>query len=171
MKTPEPEFITVGRIAATSGINGKVKVIPETDFPQRFTRNATVYINRQPFTIESAEGRGEKLVLKFRSINSIEEAGKLRGKVLEINRSQVNPLPEGEYYHFQLIGLEVRTVRGEVLGEITGILPTGSNDNYAVRREKGEILVPAIGDVVKSVDLEERVMVIEPMEGLLDLNR
>lgn len=161
----------MGRIVTTTGVSGKVKVIPETDFPRRFAPGATVYIDGRPFTIESAEGGGGKLVLKFRSIDNVEEAARLRGKVLEIDHRQVIPLPEGEYYHFQLIGLEVRTNRGEALGDITGILPTGSNDNYVVRSGKGEILIPAIADVVKSVDLEERVMVIEPMEGLLDLNR
>jgi 16S rRNA processing protein RimM len=84
--------------------------------------------------------------------------------------SQDNPLPEGQYYHYQIIGLQVRTTRGEYIGEITDILSGQSNDNYIVRGATGEILIPAIEDVVQSIDLDEGFITIEAIEGLLDLN-
>ena len=132
MKPPQMEFITIGRILTTWGVKGKLKVKPETDFPQRFARGARVYIDRQPMTISDSEWHGNRLAVKLETINSPEDARKLQGKVMEIHRSQVHPLPEGQYYHFQLIGLEVRTTRGEPLGNITEIISAVSNDTYVV---------------------------------------
>ncbi len=171
MKLPDLEYITIGRILTTWGVEGKLKVAIETDFPERFTPGSEVYLNRQPTTITNVEWHHGKLVIKLDSIDSIEDAQKLQGKVMEIPRSQVHALPEGQYYHFQLIGLEVRTARGETLGNITEILTTGSNDNYVVHGTKGEILIPAIEDVVKSVDPDKGYLIIEPVEGLLSLNQ
>jgi 16S rRNA processing protein RimM len=171
MKTPGLEFITIGRILAPWGVKGKVKVKVETDFPQRFVSGAEVYLDQKPQVIESAEWHNDKLVIKLRSIDSIEDAEKLRGKLIEIPFSQLQPLPEGQYYYFQLIGLKVWTTGGELLGEISEILTTGSNDVYVVSNAQGEILIPAIEDVVKSVDLEQENMVIEPIDGLLNLNQ
>lgn len=171
MKSPEAEFITVGEILAPWGVKGKLKVKVETDFPQRFTPGAKIYLNHQPVIIEDVQWHHRKLTIKLNGIDSWEDAQKLRGKLLEIHHSQVRPLPEGQYYHFQLIGLEVRTTHGELLGKITEILTTESNDNYVIRGSKGEILIPAIEDVVKSIDLDKGCMVIEPIEGLLSLNR
>ena len=89
---------------------------------------------------------------------------------VEIASDQDHPLPEGQYYHHQLIGLQVRTSQGEVLGSITDILSGKSNDNYIVRGAQGDILIPAIEDVVKSIDLDSGYVTIEVMEGLLTLN-
>jgi len=87
-----------------------------------------------------------------------------------MEHSQDNPLPEGQFYHHQVIGLKVRTTRGEYIGEITDILSGKSNDNYIVRGASGEILIPAIEDVVQSIDLDAGIVTIEPIDGLLDLN-
>ncbi len=167
MKSPDLEFITIGFILTPWGVEGKLRVKIETDFPQRFTPGARVYVNRQPMTIDSVEWHGGKLVIKFDTIDSIADAQKLRDKAIEIHPSQIQPLPEGQYYYFQLIGLEVWTTQGEMLGNITEILNTESNDNYVVRGAKGEILIPAIEDVVKSVDLDKGYMIVEPITGLL----
>jgi len=169
MKSSELEFITVGRILGPWGAEGKLKVRTETDIPQRFAPLSKIYINHQPTTIESTDWHNGRLVIKLNSINSVEDAQKLRGQSIEIHRSQVSPLPEGQYYHFQIIGLEVRTTEGEVLGNITEILTGQSNDNYLVRGPRGETLIPAIEDVVKSIDITAGCMVIEAINGLLDL--
>jgi len=89
---------------------------------------------------------------------------------VEIEHSQDYPLPEGQYHHYQIIGLQVKTTQGELLGNITEILTGKSNDNYIVRGAKGEIIIPAIEDVVQSIDIDAGVITIEPIEGLLDLN-
>ncbi|HJX12812.1 MAG TPA: PRC-barrel domain-containing protein [Dehalococcoidales bacterium] len=89
---------------------------------------------------------------------------------MEEEHRQEDPLPEGHYYHDQIIGLEVRTTRGEVVGTVTDILSGKSNDNYIVAGARGEVLIPAIGDVVRSIDLERGCLIIEAIEGLLELN-
>ena len=167
MKSSNPEFITIGQIIAPWGIKGKLKVKVVTDFPQRFTPSSKIYINRQPMTINSTEWHKGKAIIKLNTIDSIEDAQRLRGKLIEIHHSQVYPLPEGQYYHFQLIGLEVWTTGGELLGNITEILTAESNDNYVVRGTKGEVLIPAIDDVIKSVDLDRGRITIEAIKGLL----
>jgi len=152
-------------------MKGKLKVAVVTDFPQRFAPFSKVYISRQPMTIDSAEWHKGKAIVKLNAINNIEDAQRLQGQPVEIHYSQLQPLPEGQYYHFQLIGLEVWTTQGELLGNITKILTTESNDNYVVNGAKGEILIPAIEDVVKSIDLNKGCIIIEPIEGLLSLNQ
>jgi len=171
MKSPQPEFIIVGKILAPVGVKGKLKVELATDFPERFAPRSTVYIEHQQMTIDSTEWRKGKAIIKLRSIDSVKQAEELRGQLVEIPHSQLRPLPEGQYYHFQLIGLEVWTTRGELLGDITEILTAQSNDNYVVSGVQGEILIPAIEDVVKSIDLDEGHVVVEPIEGLLSLNQ
>ncbi len=89
---------------------------------------------------------------------------------MEIEHSQDSPLPEGQYHHHQIIGLQVKTTQGELLGNITEILTGKSNDSYIVRGAKGEIIIPAIEDVVQSIDIDAGMITIEPIEGLLDLN-
>ena len=171
MKPSELEFIVIGQILAPWGIKGKLRVEVITDFPQRFASCSQVYINRQPMIIGSAEWHRGKVIIKLNTIDSIDDARRLQGKSIEIHYSQLQSLPEGQYYHFQLIGLEVWTTQEELLGNITEILTADSNDNYVVSGAKGEILIPAIEDVVKSIDLDEGRIVIEPIEGLLGLNQ
>ena len=171
MKPSEPEFVTIGKIIAPSGTRGNVMVMVITESPQRFAPSSKVYINRQPMTIDSCTWRKGKALIKLNTIDNTKDAEKLRGQPVEIHHSQLKPLPEGQYYQFQLIGLEVWTTQGELLGNISHILTAESNDNYVVRGAKGELLIPAIEDVVKSIDLNQGRMVIEAIEGLLSLNQ
>jgi len=171
VETSKLEFITIGEIVAPQGTKGKLKVKVLTDFPHRFAANSTVYINHQPITIEYSTWYKGMVVIKVPVIDSRQDAEQLRGAMIEIPHSQLQPLPEGQYYLFQLIGLEVWTTDGELLGNVREILTAESNDNYVVTGEEGEFLIPAIEDVVKSVDLEAKRITIEPMEGLLGLNK
>ena len=171
MKSSDLDFIAIGQILAPWGIKGKLKVKVITDFPQRFAPSSTVYVNRQSMTIDSTEWRKGKVIVKFDAINSIKAAQRLQGQPIEIHQSQLYSLPEGQYYHFQLIGLEVWTTQGELLGHITEILAAESNDNYVVKGDEGEILIPAIEDVVKSIDLNKGCIVVEAIPGLLSLNQ
>jgi 16S rRNA processing protein RimM len=163
-----PEFLIVGRILAPWGIKGEVKVEVITDFPERFAPRNLVYLDARPFEIESCRPHKQSLVLKLTSVDSVEAAEKLRDGELTIPRSELPELPEGQYYTFQLIGLDVVTTDGKRLGRIMDIMTTGSNDVYIVEGKRGEILIPAIEDVVKSVDLKKGTITIEAIEGLLD---
>jgi 16S rRNA processing protein RimM len=170
-KSPEPDFITIGRILSPWGVQGKVRVQIETDFPQRFSPGQQVFIDGRPLTILDISWHRDRPILKLSTIDRTEDARKLQGKAIEITPGQLQPLPEDHYYHFQLIGLEVKTVDGEKLGKITEIITGESNDVYVVDTARGQVLVPAIEDVVKTVNLERGYMEIEPIIGLLELNR
>ena len=122
-------------------------------------------------TIADVSWHRDRPIIKFSTIDCAEDARQLRGKSIDIPQSQLHPLPEDHYYHFQLIGLRVVTTGGEPLGEIKEILAGKSSDTYVIQSTEGEILIPAIEDVVRSVDLERGIMEIEPMAGLLELNR
>ena len=170
-ETFDSDLITIGRIIAPWGIKGQVSVQIETDFPQRFSPSEQVFIDGKPVTIVDVSWHRGRPLIKFNTIDCTEDARQLRGKPIEIPQSQIQPLPEDHYYHFQLIGLEVRTVGGEHLGKIREVLAGESNDTYVVQGTEGEILIPAIEDVVKSIDLAHGYMEIEPIAGLLELNR
>ena len=171
MKSSNLDFMTIGRILAPWGTRGKLKVKVITDFPQRFALSSTVYINRQPMTIDSTEWYKGEVIIKLNAADNIQAARQLQGQPVEIHHSQLYSLPEGQYYHSQLIGLEVWTTQGELLGNITAVLTAKSNDNYVVKGNEGEILIPAIEDVVKSIDLNKGRIVIEAIPGLLSLNQ
>lgn len=162
-----PEFLIVGRILAPWGIKGEVKVEVITDFPERFAPHNLVYLDSRPFEIESCRPHKQHLVLKLATVDSVEAAEKLRGGDLTTPRAELPELPEGQYYTFQLIGLDVVTTEGKPLGHIKDIMTTAGNDVYIVEGKRGEILIPAIEDVIKSIDLKKGTITIEAIEGLL----
>lgn len=163
-----PEFLIVGRILAPWGTRGEVKVEVVTDFPERFAPGKIVCLNARQLEIETCRPHQQHLVVKLATIDSVEEAEKLRGQDLTIPGSELHPLPEGQYYTFQIIGLNVVTTEGKKVGKVTDIMATPSNDVYIVEGKQGEVLIPAIEDVVKSIDLKKRKIIIEAIEGLLD---
>lgn len=162
----DSRFIVIGRVVVPWGVKGEVKVEVMTDFPDRFSPPEEVHIDGAPLTIERSRWHKGRVILKLATIDSVEAAERLRGRMLEIPISGLRTLPEGDYYQFQLLGLEVWTTAGELVGKITDILPTGSNDVYVVRSNGEEMLIPAIEDVVKAVELDKGRILIELMQGL-----
>jgi 16S rRNA processing protein RimM len=171
MNNPEPEFIIVGTIISPWGLHGQIKVDVETDFPQRFSSSSQVFINGQARIIENAIWRKGRVIIKIEGIDTEDEAERITGAPVEIHHSQLFALDEGEYYHFQLVGLRVETTDGDFIGEISEILTMASADVYVVKGKEGDILIPAIDEIVKSVNPEQGILVIEPVDGLLNLNR
>jgi len=172
--TPQaPEYITIGLIMSAVGLKGEIRIHPATDFPEaRFKPGATVYIDATAHTVAAARAHKGQMVIKLESVTDRPQAAALSGQRLEIHRSQIETSPDDGYYYYQLEGLEVWTVDGQRLGTITQILPTGSNDNFVVRDDAGaEILIPAIDDVVRAVDLDAGHVTIQPLPGLLELNQ
>jgi 16S rRNA processing protein RimM len=158
-------LITIGKIVAPHGVRGDVRVIPLTDFPERFTKLKSVLIDDRTLIIQGVRYHKQFVLLKFRDIDSINEVECLRGKLLQIQRKDVAPLPEGRYYQFEIIGLAVYNEQDECLGTITEILETGSNDVYVVEnRENKQILVPALKDVVKKIDIPSGKMIVKLQE-------
>ncbi len=166
------EWIVVGTIYTTHGLRGDVKVYPLTDSPRRFLDLTDVVIEdrrggRCGATIDRVRFQKDRVILHFEGKNSAETvAPYLQGQIL-VHRSQAVPLPEGRYYFADIIGLSVYTEAGECLGEVTDILETGSNEVYVVSQGGREVLIPAIREVIREVDLEGGRLVIHVMEGLL----
>ncbi len=166
-ETPTPGYVAVGRIAGVWGLRGDLKVEPLTDFPERFAAGASVCLAGVAHTIEKSRRQRGLVLLKLAGIDTVTAAEALRHRLLEVPEEEVRPLAEGQYYHFQILGLEVRTTAGDVLGRVEQIIATGSNDVFVVRGPRGEVLVPAIDDIVTSVDTAAGRIEIEVVEGLL----
>ena len=167
------DLVTIGRIAGTHGYKGTVKVVPLTDFPERFQSLQQVYLNHagvvRPVVVESAVPQNKMVLVTLRGLESKEDALTFRGALLMVEEKDVYPLPDGVYYHFQLVGLQVIDSQHGELGKLAEVMETGANDVYLVQSpEYGEILIPAIGEVIQSVDLEQGVMKVTLLPGLLD---
>ena len=138
-----------------------------SDVPNRFDNGQVLFVQARRLTIVSSQPlRAGQVVLSFDGVNSPGEAQRLVGQHLTIPPGESPQLPDGEYFHYQLLGLSVETTEGELLGKITEILETGSNDVYVVRGEKGEVLVPALSSVITDVRVDDGVMLVSLPEGL-----
>lgn len=157
----------IGRVLAPWGIRGQMRVKPLTDFPERFSPGQVVHFEGRAVSVEKSHQMGRTIILKLETIDTVEDSERLRGHFLEIRASETHPLPPDQYYQFQVLGMEVWTDEGDLLGKVGEILPTGSNDVYVVPGRRGEILIPAIEDVVKEVDLERGRITVHVIEGLL----
>lgn len=168
------DMLRVGVISSTHGVRGEVKVFPTTDDPARFEELETVLLDTEKEKLE-LEIAGVKffknmVILKFKGYDSINDVERYRGKDLWITREQAVPLGEDENFVADLIGLAVVTDGGETLGTMKDVMFTGANDVYVVERENGkELLLPAIKDCILDVDLENGVMTVHVLDGLLDL--
>ena len=167
------DLLRVGVIVSTHGIAGEVKVFPTTDDVNRFKKLKKVQIDlgREKLELNIASVKFFKniVILKFKEFNNINEVGKILKKDILITREQAVPLEENENFICDLIGLKVVTDDGTLLGSLTDVLQTGANDVYIVSTQEGkEILIPAIKQCILKVDLEENIMTVHLLEGLLD---
>jgi len=148
-------------------------VIPLTDDPSRFLKlkdiTVTTGASVQQFQIEGTRKLTRTILLKLRGIHTPEEAKNLVGGFIEIEAEHLTKPPEGNYFIFEIVGLEVRNTKGEKIGEVKEVISLPANDIYIVRGEKRDYDIPAIREIVKKVDLKNRVMIIEPIDGLLEL--
>ena len=167
--------LKVGKIVNTHSLKGEVKVISSTDFEeQRFEKGTELLITRgnqvvKEVTVESYRTHKNNLLVKFVGIDSIEEAEKLKNLQIKIDSDNIGELEENEFYFHEIIGCEVFDENGKSLGEISEILTPGANDVWVIKSQNGkEILIPYIEDVVKKIDIENKKIDIEVMEGLID---
>ncbi len=166
------QYITVGEIVNTQGVHGEVRVIPATDFPERFFKTKKILVlqkgQRREYAIEKAWEHKKFVILKFAEIPDMTSAEKLKGALLQITAEELTPLPKGSYYQFQIIGLKVVDENGLELGTVSHILRTGANDVYEVKRPEGkDLLIPALKAIIKKIDLPGGKMEVELPEGLL----
>ncbi len=164
--------LEVGQIVNTFGIKGMVKVMPFTDDIRRFDKLDKVYIeknkSKKEYKIEEVKYHKNMVLIKFEGIDKIEQAEELRNSYLTVSRDSVEELEEGRYYIVDLLGLDVYTDEQVLLGTLDDIFNTGSNDIYVVKNKEGkQILLPAIEDVIKQVDLENKKIIVHLLPGLV----
>lgn len=167
------DFLQVGAITSTHGIRGEVKVFPTTDDPKRFKKLKKVILDtgreQRELEIEGVKFFKQFVILKFKGIDNINDIEKYKGKSLLVPRKDAVRLKKDEYFIADLIGMHVFLEDGSPFGRLTDVLQTGANDVYCVQSDRhGEVLLPAIGECIKNVDVEKGEMTVHILPGLLD---
>jgi 16S rRNA processing protein RimM len=162
-----PGHVAIGRVLATHALRGEMKVEPLTTRPEYFAAGKSLWIEGVSYEVESVRPQKGLILLKLSGVASSEEVERLRGRFVSLPEEALGPLPEGEYYAYQIVGLEVYEQDGERLGKVTELFPTGSNDVYVVEGPRGRILLPAIDDVIVEMDVAGGKMVVSLMDGML----
>ena len=166
------EYFEIGQIVNTSGLKGEIKIKPFTDDITKFNNFKTIYVSikkeLKEFEIERVRFSKNMVFLKLKGIDTIEEAENYRNLYLKIKRDKDEKLEKDTYYIVDLLGCKVCTDEQKELGEVIDVFSTGSNDVYVVKDELGkQVLLPAIKDVIKNVDIENKLITVHLMEGLI----
>jgi 16S rRNA processing protein RimM len=163
------DLLVVGKVVGLHGVKGEIKVLPYSDYNEEAWRVLSISTGDKENPYEVLHGRLHKRVvlLHLAGINSREDAEPLVGGEISVRRELLEELPEGEYYWFELTGMEVETDDGRFLGRIDHIFSTGGNDVFEIHGPLGEVLIPVIKDVVVNVDRERKRVTVHLLEGLL----
>jgi 16S rRNA processing protein RimM len=162
-RAPDEGFVAVGRVLAPFGIKGELKVQPLTDNPRRFAPKSRIWAGKQKVTIVGSRQAQGAVFIKLKGFHDRTSVEGFRHALLQIPETDLPPLDPGEFYRYQLIGLAVVDLEGNALGTLEEIIETGANDVYRVRTASGDdLLLPALDDVVVSIDLEARRMIVDP---------
>ena len=172
--SPE-NLLLAGEVVRPHGLDGRLKIRSFAESEKSFLQSGTIFLKprsgeTRAFTVSAVRPHKNTFLLTLKELNTLDEAEPYRGADLFIRRDSLVHEGKDEYFWFELMGLNVYLTTGEYIGTIDHILPTGGNDIYVVREGQKEVLVPAIHDVVKEINLDEKKMIIAEMEGLLDLN-
>lgn len=165
------DWVAIGEIVGTFGTRGELKILPLTDFPDRFERTSTVFAGekRIPFHILEARSHKQHIVLRLDGISSMDGAERLRGATLWIPADQITALPGDQFYLHDLIGMRVRHVNGNELGVVADVMTAPGIDHFVIQTpDGGEVLLPAVKAFIKTVDVAARSMTVEPIPGLFD---
>lgn len=166
----EPAYLVVGKLRRPHGVKGELLMEVLTDFPERLKSGVTLYGEPEydPMVLRSVRSHHKGLLVAFEGCDTPEQAGELRNMVVTVKTAERPPLPEGEYYHHQIIGLQVRTSAGQVLGRVVEILETGANDVLVVSGETGaDALIPLADPFLHEINLGQNVLVVNLIPGLL----
>src|SRR5699024_4770617 len=170
----DAKMFNVGEIINTHGIHGEVKVYQISDFMDRFEMGKSLYLAQankpvQEMIISSYRLHKGFILLKFEGYNNIDDVEGFKGSYLQVIEKQLTELPDDEYYYHEIIGCTMYTVSDNFIGIVQEIMSPGANDVFIVKNEDDkEILIPNIKLVVKSIDVNNKKIIIDPMEGLLD---
>lgn len=167
---PEIDFIVIGQITKPHGVRGEVRVMPHTDVPERFGWLEHVYVGEtspKKMAVEHARVHQGMILLKLTAVSDRLAAEALRGEWLMVPEDEAIPLEEGEYYLFELEGLEVYTTEGELLGTLTSVIETRANNVFVVQDEQGvELLLPDTDEVIQDIDFDNGRMTVTLLPGL-----
>jgi 16S rRNA processing protein RimM len=170
---PEPSHLVVGRVLRPHGVRGEVRVGLVTAYPDRLSNREALYVSSPDSpdavhrrTVEGLRFHQDVALLKLGGCDSRNDAEKLRGMLILVSLEDAAPLEPGEYYHFQIIGASVETEDGERLGTVSEVLETRANDVFIVRGPGGDILLPAVEEVVRDVDPEAGRIIVHLLPGL-----
>jgi 16S rRNA processing protein RimM len=165
----ESEFVLIGKVRRPHGVEGEVVIESFSDFPERFKPGNIILVGEKhtPLKIKTRRNATVGTLIKLAEFNTPEEVGEIRNQLIYVEKQSLPKLPEGEYYHFELIGLQVFTEDSKLVGILNEVIVTGANDVYVVVAEDGtETLFPALQDVILSVNMDEKKMVVRPQEWL-----
>lgn len=170
----DEKYITIGKIVNTQGNRGMLRVLPLTDFTDRFQDMNEVEVllgrERKTYHLEQASKYKQFIVVKFKEVPDMNAAVALKGALLQVTRDNLVNLPKDTFYIFDIVGLDVYDINDIKLGRVEDIIQTGANDVYVVESEgKRPLLVPALKKVVKEIDLADKRMTVELPEGLEDI--
>lgn len=166
----EPDFLVVGKLGRPHGLHGEIMMEVFTGFPERIQPGVIFYTGQGylPQKLLKRRPHARGLLVKFEGYMDRDEVGKLRNQIVYVRTADRPPLEEGEYYHHQLLGMQVLDEGGQLLGQVKRILETGANDVYVIQDPAGrEVLVPAIDSVILDIDLVGRILRIRVLPGLL----
>lgn len=166
------EYFEIGQIVNTSGLKGEIKIKPFTDDITKFNDFKTIYVSvkkeLKEFEVEHVRFSKNMVFLKLKGIDTIEEAENYRNLYIKRKRDKDEKLEEDTYYIVDLLGCKVYTDEKKELGEVVDVFSTGSNDVYVVKDELGkQVLLPAIKDVIKNVDIKNKLITVHLLEGLI----
>ncbi len=162
------DWIPVGRVTRVHGLKGELKFFPSDLDHVTVQVEQRIRLGDTQFTIESVRGVKSPFILKFDGINDVDTAKSLAGEEVLVAREDFEPLPEGEYYRFEIEGLKAFDDTGKYYGVVEEVIATGSNDVYVVRDEGKEWLIPMIDSVVKTIDLGQGKLIFHCVEGLFE---
>jgi 16S rRNA processing protein RimM len=166
------DWVAIGEVVGSFGVRGELKIVPLTDFPDRFTRTPTVYLGEdyRPYQVQRAHPHKQHILLTLAGVEDRDAAERLRGLRVWVPASELTPLAADQFYLHDLIGLRVRHVDGRDLGVIADVIVTPGTDLFLIRGTPNgqDVLLPAVKAFVKAVDLAAGMVLVDPIPGLFD---
>ncbi|MBI3800548.1 MAG: 16S rRNA processing protein RimM [Deltaproteobacteria bacterium] len=169
-------LIPLGRVVATHGVRGELRLLPYAFPCPTLSTGLTVWLQdtaglSSPYCVTNVRPQAPCLLVKLQGVESLTQAQALRESIVSAEETQLAPLRDGEFYYYQVVGLQVHTQAGEELGTIVQVFFSGGHDVWVVQSGQKEYLIPVTEEIVRSIDIATGQAIIEPLEGLLEANR
>ena len=161
------EKINIGKVVNVVGLRGEIKIYNYSDTTDRYLKFKEIIIGEKTFNIDSVRVQKNMIIMKLQGITKREEAEALKEQLVYITEAQLEQLPEDTYYVKDLIGLTVKTVEGEEIGKVKDVIQNGGCDIYDIQGAKGQIMIPAVKEFIKSVSMEEQTIIVSLIEGMM----